>query len=76
MNEDQLKARLNLEIETVSINQLTELGNLAISMVLIAGHGFHGGQYEILRQGKVILLPANEAANYLSQLINSVNTET
>ena len=75
MNDDQLKARLDLEIETVSINQLTELGNLAITMGLIAGHGFHGGQYEILRQGKVILLPANEAAKYLKQLIHSINTE-
>lgn len=75
MNEDELKSLLELEIDTVSINQLTELGNLAISMGLITGHGFHGGQYEILRQGKMILLPANEAANYLQQIIQSINTK-
>ena len=76
MNEDELRDRLNLEMETVSINQLTELGNLAISMGLIAGHGFHGGKYEILRQGKAILLPANEAATYLEQLIQAITKET
>jgi hypothetical protein len=73
MNEDELRDRLNLEMETVSINQLTELGNLAISMGLIAGHGFHGGKYEILRQGKVMLLSVKEAATYLEQLIHNVN---
>lgn len=75
MNEDELKQRLNLEMETMSVNKLTETGNLAVSMGLIAGHGFHGGKYEILRQGEVILLPVNEAETYLEQLIKTVTSE-
>ena len=75
MNEDELKQRLDLEIETMSINKLTEMGNLAISMGLIAGHGFHGGKYEILRQRQAILLPVNEAETYLAQLIKTVTEE-
>ncbi len=75
MNEDELKQRLNLEMETIGVNKLTETGNLAISMGLIAGHGFHGGKYEILRLGKVILLPVNEAETYLEQLIKTVTEE-
>lgn len=76
MQDDELKQILNLEIETMSINKLTETGNLAVSMGLIAGHGFHGGKYEILRQGKSILLPPNEAGAYLEQLIKTVTAET
>jgi hypothetical protein len=76
MNEDDLKQRLNLEIETMSVNKLTEMGNLAVSMGLIAGHGFHGGKYEILRQGQALLLPVNEAETYLEQLIKTVTEES
>ncbi|PZO37064.1 MAG: hypothetical protein DCF19_19755 [Pseudanabaena frigida] len=72
MNEDELRQSINLEIETMSINQLTETGNLAVSMGLIAGHGFRGSKYEILHQGQVILLPVNEATTYLDRLINNV----
>ena len=72
MQDDELKQRLNLEIESMSINKLTETGNLAVSMGLIAGHGFHGGKYEILQKGKAILLPVNEAGAYLEQLIKTV----
>ncbi len=72
MEEDELRQRLNLEVETNSINHLTELGNQAVALGLIAGHGFHGGKYEILRQGKVILLPANEASTYLEKLLQSL----
>lgn len=72
MQEDELRQRLNLEVETMSINQLTELGNQAVSLGLIAGHGFHGGKYEILHQGKVVLLPPNEASIYLEKLIQSL----
>ncbi len=75
MNEDELSQRLNLEVETMSVNKLTETGNLAISMGLIAGHGFHGGKYEILRNGEVTLLPVNEAQTYLEQLIRTANEE-
>jgi hypothetical protein len=75
MQDDELKQRLNVEIEMMGINKLTEIGNMAISMGLIAGHGFHGGKYEILRQGKAILLPVNEAEKYLEQLIRTVTQE-
>jgi hypothetical protein len=75
MQDDELKQRLNLEVEAMSINKLTETGNLAVSMGLIAGHGFHGGKYEILRQGKAILLPINEAGAYLEKLIKTVTEE-
>ena len=76
MQDDELEQRLNVEIETMSINKLTETGNLAVSLGLIAGHGFHGGKYEILRKGKAILLPVNEAGSYLEQLIKTVTEET
>jgi len=72
MNEDELRERMNLEMETMSINKLTETGNMAVSLGLIAGHGFRGGKYEILRQGQVILLPLTEADTYLEQLIKTV----
>lgn len=75
MNEDELSKRLNLEVETMSVNKLTETGNLAVSMGLIAGHGFHGGKYEILQQGEVILLSVNEAGPYLENLIKTVTEE-
>jgi hypothetical protein len=44
-------------------------------MGLIAGHGFHGGKYEILRNGEAILLPINEAEIYLEQLIKTATEE-
>ncbi len=72
MNDEELRESMNLEMETMSINRLTEVGNLAVSLGLIAGHGFHGGKYEILKQGQIILLPVNEAETYLEQLIKTV----
>ena len=72
MNEKHLKQQLDLEVESIGINTLTEVGNMAVSMGLIAGHGFRGGKYEILQKGQIILLPAREAADYLEQLIKTV----
>jgi hypothetical protein len=72
MNAKDLKQQLDLEVEGIGINQLTEVGNMAVSMGLIAGHGFRGGKYEILRKGEVILLPVEEATGYLEQLIKTV----
>jgi hypothetical protein len=72
MNEDSLKQRINLELETISCNQLNELGNQAVKLGLIAGHGYHKGQYEILRQGKALLMSPDEAIEYLQQLIQSI----
>ncbi len=48
MNDQDLRHQVELEVETMSINKLTEVGNMAVSMGLIAGHGFRGGKYEIL----------------------------
>jgi hypothetical protein len=73
-NQDEMEQRLNLELEVISINQLNELGNQAIQLGLIAGHGYRGGRYEILRQGEFILLPPNEAEQYLRDLINQAST--
>jgi hypothetical protein len=75
MNDDELlKHRLNLELESISMNQLTELGNRAIQLGLIAGHGYRGGQYEILHQGKAVMLSPKEAQVFLSKLIQSVES--
>jgi hypothetical protein len=76
MNEDSLKQRINLELESISWNQLTEVGNQAVKLGLIAGHGYHKGQYEILRQGKVLLMSPDEALNYLQNLIQSLQEGT
>ena len=73
MDEELLKQRLNLELEAIAYNQLNELGNRAVQMGLIAGHGYRGGQYEILRQGKAIALSPQEAQVYLQELITKGN---
>lgn len=65
MDEENLE-----QLGVIDTNQLTELGNRAIKLKLIAGHGFHGGQYELLRQGEVITLSPKEALGYLTILIN------
>jgi hypothetical protein len=72
MNDKDLRHQLDLEVETMSINKLTEVGNMAVSMGLIAGHGFRGGKYEILQKGEAILLSEREAIAYLDRLIQSV----
>ena len=73
MNTNEyLKHQLNQEVESISLNQLTDLGNQAVAMGLIAGHGYHKGQYEIIRQGKIITLPVQQAFDYLQGLIRSV----
>lgn len=67
--EKDLEQRLDDEIAFLSINQLTELGNEAIAAGLIIGHGFHGGQYEILRRGEVMLYSPEEAQAYLEKIL-------
>lgn len=64
-----MRQRLNQEIDVIGINKLTELGNRAIELGLIAGHGYHKGQYELIREGKILLMTPQEATAYLSQLI-------
>ena len=74
MNTNEyLKHQLNQEIESISLNQLTDLGNQAVSMGLIAGHGYHKDQYEIIRQGKILTLPVQDAFDYLEGLIQSIH---
>ncbi|NEO84315.1 MAG: hypothetical protein F6J87_08680 [Spirulina sp. SIO3F2] len=67
--EKNLEQRLEDEVAFMSINKLTELGNQAIAAGLIIGHGFHGGQYEILRRGEVLLFSPEEAQAYLEEAL-------
>ncbi|MCT7948241.1 hypothetical protein NG798_00345 [Ancylothrix sp. C2] len=72
MDEEELIThRLNQEVEMLSVNKLTELGNKAIELKLIAGHGYRGGQYEILQSGKALLMSPDEAQKYFEELIQS-----
>lgn len=64
-----MRQRLNQEIDAIGINKLTELGNRAIQFGLIAGHGYHKGQYEIIRDGKILLMTPKEATTYLERLL-------
>lgn len=64
-----MQQHLEREMEVISINRLNELGNRAIAAGYIAGHGYHQGQYEILQQGKSVLLSPEEAETYLEKLL-------
>jgi hypothetical protein len=66
--------RMNLELESISMNKLNDLGNNAIRLGLIAGHGHHGGQYELLHKGQVVTLSPSEAVTYLENLIQEVGS--
>lgn len=72
MNEDIIRQKLNQELDGISINKLTQLGNQAVQLGLIAGHGYHKGKYEILRQGKALMMSPDEAQTYLEKLIQDV----
>ncbi len=69
MNEDFLRDRINQELESISFNNLTELGNKAVHRKLIIGHGWRNGKYEILRRDEAVLLSAKEAQAYLEHLM-------
>jgi hypothetical protein len=72
MNNDELsEQRLNQELENISLNQLNELGNRAVQLGLIIGHGHRGGQYEILSKQEVVLLSPKAAQTYLTELISN-----
>jgi len=62
------------EEETVDHNQLNALGNRAIALGLIIGHGYHQGQYELLYKepGTSLLLSPQEAFIHLKALLRSV----
>ncbi|MFP4121730.1 hypothetical protein [Coleofasciculus sp.] len=72
MNEDFIRQKLNQELDSISINKLTQLGNQAVQLGLIAGHGYHKGKYEILRQGEALLMSPDQAQTYLEKLIQEV----
>jgi len=70
--DEVIRSQLEREVESISLNQLTELGNRAIALGLIIGHGHHRGQYEILRSGQVLLMTPREAYAHLETLIASI----
>lgn len=73
MSDDSIRQQLDLEVECISLNQLNDMGNQAVALGLIAGHGHHRGQYEILRQGKILLMSPQEAFTYLKALVDSIS---
>lgn len=52
-------------------NQLHTLGNRAIALGLLIGHGYRDGQYELLHRDEVVLLPPEAAISYLRTLIQT-----
>lgn len=69
--DNEIPPQIQRDLEAISINQLTNLGNRAIELGLIAGHGYHKGQYELIRQGKILLMTPEEAVTYLADLIQA-----
>ena len=73
MNEEFIKQRINQELESISFNKLTELGNKAVHLKLILGHGWRNGKYEILSRDEALLFSAKEAQVYLENLIKKID---
>lgn len=69
-SEEMAEHALNLEIDSIGCNQLNTLGNRAIQLGLIVGHGYRGGKYELLSKEEVVLLPPDEALKYLQTLVD------
>jgi len=67
--DEELIRQVNREVDALSINELTELGNKAISLGLIIGHGYRNNQYEILHRTEAIMLSPKEALVYLKNLL-------
>jgi hypothetical protein len=70
MDNELFTKRMNLELETLSVNQLHTLANQALALGLITGHGYRGGQYEILRHGQFEMFDPKAAIQYLQALID------
>jgi hypothetical protein len=68
-NEKQFLKRQTAQEESVFTKELTKLGNQAVKMSLISGHGYHGGKYEILCNGQIFLLTPEQAHSYLKDLV-------
>lgn len=60
---------IDRDTEAMGWNQLSSLGNHAIELGLIIGHGFYKGQYEILKPGEPMLMSPDAALLYLQKLI-------
>jgi len=73
-DEELFHEQMESELETMNMNQLHDLANQAVKQGLILGHGYRGGQYELLRREEVVLLPPNEAVAYLEGLIQNVGS--
>ena len=73
---ETLKHRMNLELETLSVNQLHNLANEAVAKRLITAHGYRGGQYEVLKDGEFILLSPSEAIQYLQTLLGEDSSDS
>ncbi len=67
--DEEIMRQINREVEAMSFNELTELGNKAVSLGLIIGHGYRNNKYEILQRGEAILLTPKEAGAYLKNLL-------
>lgn len=67
-NEELEIEELELDIE--DLNQLTKLGNEAVKLGLISGHGHHRGKYEILIKRESLLMTETEAKEYLKNLLD------
>lgn len=77
MGENNEEHMLNQQIgslESFYIKELTALGNQAVKMGLIGGHGYHEGKYEILCIGQIFLLSPEEALSYLKNLLKQHQT--
>lgn len=66
---ETLRNRMNLELESISANQLYNLAEQAAEKELISAHGYRGGQYELLREGEFLLFSPAEAIQYLQTLL-------
>ncbi|MEB3292234.1 MAG: hypothetical protein VKJ24_03660, partial [Synechococcales bacterium] len=56
-------------LDLSDLNRLHQLGNQAIQLGLISGHGYHHGYYELICKGEVITLSLEAAKSYLITLI-------
>jgi hypothetical protein len=67
--DDTIDFAQNPEVQIAHVNQLHDLASQAMQLGLIVGHGYHQGQYELIRQGQILMMPVDEAVQYLSRLI-------
>lgn len=70
-NEEEMLNQPIAGVESFFTNEITQLGNQAVKKGLISGHGYHGGNYEILCNGQIFLLSLEEAHSYLKNLVGT-----